>query len=472
MEHYDAKRFSDSIHGTIGFSELEVELINTRAFQRLRNVKHLGLAHYVFPGADFSRFSHSLGVCHLTGRIFEALKSNRVSVDDDNIKKFRLAGLLHDIGHYPFSHALEEPIANRYTESLTTTPENGDGDESILETKPYFKHEQLGKLIIEKDPEISEILGKHEVEPDSISKIFLREKVPKFDNLISADFDADRIDYLMRTAHHTGLPYGEIDLDYLLSQLVTDKNSKVCLNNKALRAADHFLLSRYFQYQQVVFNKTVRIFERLLKDLVTNLLTSVRFDWSASGIERMVQDKSWYEFDDAFVFRLIEKLSKEKESSIIRDKAIAVVARKPPVLVAIEESLRNRSKEGAKEYKRLKSQTESKIKDWSDDFEIPEDYWHIDSFTSKLSSMGSNVSLTTAKDLNDEDADRIEQVIHILESGKKVATPITQIPSSLIKALSDTALYSIRIYVLKPSGQDIAIEEIRKRVKSDLLMSD
>ena len=472
MEQYDVKRFSDPIHGTIGFSKLEVELIDSRAFQRLRNIKHLGLAHYVFPGADFSRFSHSLGVCHLTGRIFEALKSNRVSVDDDDIKMFRLAGLLHDIGHYPFSHAFEDPIADGYRESLTTTPENRDGEESEIETKRYFKHERLGKLILEKDPEISNILKKHEIEVQSISKIFLREDVPKFDNLISADFDADRIDYLMRAAHHTGLPYGDLDLDYLLSQLVVDNNFKVCLKDKALRAADHFLLSRYFQYQQVIFNKTVRVFEQLLKDIVANLLGSDHFDLSASGIETMVQDGSWYEFDDASVYRLIEKISKDPEDSVMRDKAIAIVARKPPVLVAIDEFLGQRSEDGLTHFKRTKGLAESRIEAWSSEFNIPKDYWHVDSFISKLSSMGSTVSLTTAKDLSDEDVDRIEQVIHIWESEKGKATPITQLKSSLMKALSNTALYSVRVYLVRPSGREIKIDEIRDRVRRDLFISD
>ena len=393
MEQYDAKRFSDPIHGTIGFSELEVELIDSRAFQRLRNIKHLGLAHYVFPGADFSRFSHSLGVCHLTGRIFKALKSNGASVDDGEIKMFRLAGLLHDIGHYPFSHAFEEPIADRYTESLTTTPEYGDGDESEIETKRYFKHEWLGKLILEKDPEISNILKKHEIEPQSISKIFLREDVPKFDNLISADFDADRIDYLMRAAHHTGLPYGDLDLDYLLSQLVVDNNFKVCLKDKALRAADHFLLSRYFQYQQVVFNKTVRVFEQLLKDIVADLLRNKRFDWSANGIETKVLDCSWYEFDDAFVYRIIEELSKETEDSVIRDKAIAIVARRPPVLVVGDESLENRNDEGVRKFKLLEGLANSKIEEWSTEFNIPKEYRYVKAFSVKAGVIVRRVAL-------------------------------------------------------------------------------
>ncbi|MCH7910428.1 MAG: HD domain-containing protein, partial [Candidatus Hydrogenedentes bacterium] len=110
MTDFNYKSIADPIHGAMGFSQCEVEVINSAVFQRLRNVKHLGFAHYVFPGADFSRFSHSLGVCHLTGRILDALCRNGEEIPDEENPYFRLAGLLHDIGHYPFSHACEVAI--------------------------------------------------------------------------------------------------------------------------------------------------------------------------------------------------------------------------------------------------------------------------------------------------------------------------------------------------------------------------
>ena len=102
---------NDPVHGTIELSDLEVEIINTKVFQRLRNIKQLGLANYVFPSADFTRFSHSIGVCHLTGKIFDTLKRNGADqITDLDIRDYRLAGLLHDIGHYPYSHTMEDAI--------------------------------------------------------------------------------------------------------------------------------------------------------------------------------------------------------------------------------------------------------------------------------------------------------------------------------------------------------------------------
>src|ERR1700733_14048220 len=101
------KRVSDVIHGPIGLSEVELDLIQSPAYQRLRGIKQLGLAHYVYPSADYSRFSHSLGVSHVSCQILTALRASGVTSTDEEIQLFRLAPLVHGVGLYPFSHATE-----------------------------------------------------------------------------------------------------------------------------------------------------------------------------------------------------------------------------------------------------------------------------------------------------------------------------------------------------------------------------
>jgi hypothetical protein len=234
MAEFNARRISDPVHDTIGLSEVEDAIIASRAFQRLRNVKQLGLASLVFPGADYSRLSHCVGVCHVTGRILSALAANNLDLklDSTRIQAYRLAGLLHDIGHYPFSHAMEEAIQNYRANALLKPGQ----------AIKIINHEVVGKQILDKDPEITEILHKFKIEPTSVSAIFNRSQPDTLTNLISSDLDADRIDYLLRTAYFSGLPYGGIDLEYLLTQLRLDKEGRLCLTRKAICAADHFLL--------------------------------------------------------------------------------------------------------------------------------------------------------------------------------------------------------------------------------------
>ena len=108
-EEFRHKIIIDPVHGDIGLSKLETELIDTPTFQRLRRIKQLGFAYTVYPNARHSRFEHSLGVMHIMGRILESLRSkDNDAISDEHVRKLRIAALLHDIGHYPYSHLMEK----------------------------------------------------------------------------------------------------------------------------------------------------------------------------------------------------------------------------------------------------------------------------------------------------------------------------------------------------------------------------
>src|SRR4051812_33491771 len=110
-------RIADAVHGTVELSEHEARVVSSRAYQRLRGVKHLGLAHLAFPGADYSRFAHGVGTLHVTGQILYNLRRNVTGcLDDDEERLYRMAALLHDIGHFPFSHTFERALINYYSE--------------------------------------------------------------------------------------------------------------------------------------------------------------------------------------------------------------------------------------------------------------------------------------------------------------------------------------------------------------------
>ena len=336
---YSFKRIADPVHGTSGLSELEIDLLSTRAIQRLRNVNQLGLADLVFPGSNYSRLSHCIGVCHVTGRILDSIKgSGQAKVDDSEHQRYRIAGLLHDVGHYPFSHTFEQAVSsyykNRKGERIISldAPVNGEDpptltDSDIGQPADSLNHEEVGRRLLNVDTEIQEILRKHQIDANAVHAIFARGSsgegpVPRFANMISSDLDADRIDYLLRTAQHTGLPYGSVDLDYLLSQMTLDDHKRICLSPNALRTVEHFLIGRYFDYQQVNFHKTVAGLEWILNDVVIELLRQGAIDCSLSGIDKMLQTGDWNEFDDLQVMHLIRGLEGHSDSLELKIRAI------------------------------------------------------------------------------------------------------------------------------------------------------
>ena len=207
---FNYKRITEPVHKVIGLSELETRIINgANVFSRLRNIKQLGLAHFVFPGADYSRFSHSVGVCHIAGRVLDALRKNGAEISDKEIQLYRLAGLLHDIGHYPFSHAMEHALHDQFSDSKFLIPID-DGHNSESTEKPPHNHEQLGEEILERDQTIRAIIENYGngIEVSEIYKIFTKTEESRFAKLVSSDLDADRIAFLQiaqqsrRDGHH------------------------------------------------------------------------------------------------------------------------------------------------------------------------------------------------------------------------------------------------------------------------------
>jgi len=150
---FSYKRIADPVHGTIGLSELEIGIINTSVFQRLRNVRQLGLVNHVFPAADYSRFAHSVGVCHIAGLILNNLRLQGARLTDGVIQEYRLAALLHDVGHYPFSHAMETVVGDYYRRAAivgdSSNTENGGGESGDQETiRTFYDHERVGREIL------------------------------------------------------------------------------------------------------------------------------------------------------------------------------------------------------------------------------------------------------------------------------------------------------------------------------------
>ena len=471
---FNEKRISDPVHGTIGLSKIECDIIDTPAFQRLRNVKQLGLAYYVFPGADYSRFAHSIGVCHVTGRILESLRGNGTDIDDREIQRYRLAGLCHDIGHYPFSHAAEEAIANHYDAMLLTQagiPPTELSQEAHSDAEPYFNHEALGKEILKNDPDVSRLLGNQGFGEDIVSSVFFRsDPSARFANLVSSDLDADRIDYLLRTARHTGLPYGSVDIDYLLSQILVDGEQHVCIDEKALRAADHFLLCRYFDFQQVSYHKTVAAMEWVLKDVVASLLSRGALDFSGMDVISRITRGVWSSVDDAYMLGKIRELTADTQVEAgIRVKANSIIYRNPPKLLVQMERIDPRSNSSRNSFLSNVQLVRSRIPYWASNFRVAADQWHVWHKNITMTKIGSMLPTSTIEGgASGTDKDRYEQAVRVASRDRRTSTPISELPHSLMSVLSNQEFYALRVYVLLTPETETLRDRIERQIRSDL----
>ena len=291
--NFSKKIICDNIHGPIGISELEQKIINTRTFQRLKKIKQLGLVSLVFPGAEHSRFSHSIGVMHIMSRMVDQLRKEKCDyvMRDKQKQELRLAALLHDIGHYPMSHMGEKTFEWIDQEPRSKIVLADEDDDNQLENlllragmnwkSDVVKHEKLGKLILtSKTSEIRKLLKKHRYDPYEISKIIASEspKNPFYSQLMNSTLDCDRLDYLLRDSRMAGVSYGLVDLEYVLQNLRWHKNEKrVCFHEKAIHALEHFITARFYHYN-IVYHKAVMGFELMAKALFYAMIKCPNFD--------------------------------------------------------------------------------------------------------------------------------------------------------------------------------------------------
>lgn len=250
----DYKIVHDSIHGSIKIEEPILSLLETPEVQRMSNVRQLGFNYLVFPGANHTRLEHSIGVSHVAGELGKYL-----GLDSRNIMLLKISGLLHDIGHPPFSHALEDYLHERigiYHEEIGAKIISGELE--IIEDYPG------------KRSRIKDILEEYSVKSDEIISIVgFRKKDLGFNEhnflgeIISGDLDADQLDYLLRDSHYTGVAYGVIDLQRIYNTIGMH-NSEIVFDVKGKEALEGVMVARALMYSSVYFHKTARIAELMI----------------------------------------------------------------------------------------------------------------------------------------------------------------------------------------------------------------
>ena len=243
----EVKVLRDPVHRYIHI-EYEViwNLLNSRWVQRMRRIRQLGGAFSVYPGADHTRFSHSVGVYEIVRRMITEIPDICEALSEREKITVMAAALLHDLGHAPFSHAFE----------------------AILQES----HETYTCRIIEEDPEIRGIL---EAAAEGLAKqtadvIRHQSANPLLSQLISGQLDADRMDYLLRDAYFTGTKYGEFDMERIFRTMRVE-NGRVVIKESGIYAVENYVMARYHSYWQIYYHPGARSYEALLRCLFRRL---------------------------------------------------------------------------------------------------------------------------------------------------------------------------------------------------------
>jgi HD superfamily phosphohydrolase len=322
----DLEVIRDPLWDNIRLDRPALQVLDTPTVQRLRYVRQVGHAFLVYPGATHTRFEHALGAYHLTKRALAALEERGELdlVPDNDCLAVRLAALLHDIGHYPFSHALEEAgFPSHEVLGVAKLARGGLGERLIEIGGPRF-HQVLGELITG------------------------RSRSP-LQGLISGSLDLDKIDYLSRDARMCGVPYGTVDVDRLLSSLTLVETGsariEVGVQEKGVSALESLLFAKYQMYRNVYWHHAVRaatcMFKRAVRDAVARGSVTVDYIAEATddGLMESLITRDRSVLAEAIRARRLYKRALDLPASDVPAAAQDWVADDPELLERVEDAL-------------------------------------------------------------------------------------------------------------------------------------
>jgi len=281
----------DPIYKYIAFTDVERQLMDSPPVQRLRRIKQLAGVHFTYASGEHSRFPHVLGVMHLAGKLGEKLREGGY-MEGDDWQKLRMAAMLHDVGHGPFSHVYED-VLNKYRK---------------------MTHEDVARWLILNTP-LKDMISDAGHSPAEIGELAVgrlaagRSKI--LNQVISGHFDVDIMDYLVRDSHHTGVEYGYVDVERLIGSIVV-VDDVLAMNVNAMAALESFYIARYMMFKAVYFHRTVRAAE---------IMASKAMDMAneALGLTSFKTPDEFLRLDDDYVVASIMSLKDDGKLRYARD---------------------------------------------------------------------------------------------------------------------------------------------------------
>jgi HD superfamily phosphohydrolase len=465
------KAIVDSIHGDIHLTRREVQVIDTASFQRLRHLKQLAMSQMAYPNATHTRFAHSLGALAIMARIIDiAKRTRRISLSSKQQEDLRLAALLHDIGHYPYSHLMERIDKVRLIEEQVERPEAAERtlDKSII---PYPEHDIVGTFIVAEQSDLKEALGGKR-RAAVIANLFGPKRPTKnhrslqLSKLVHSSLDMDRLDYLLRDSRATGVPYGQIDINYLLNNLQVSPSGMVGIGDKAIPAAEQFLLARFYMHRTVYYHKTTFGMEEACRQLLRRLRAQgkCRIPKDGRDIKKLVTSDALGRFTDAYIDDIIQEAVNDEDHAI-RALARSIRGRRPPRCLKEVNILRSgEERNGHHAGTTFKLNCRHKLYRLAEDFDIPlEQFILCETPQLRIEKRGP---LVAAEEAMKTDWKEEEELIKVFEAGESEPKSLVDIRYSLVSKCAGLFFQSFRLYVVyEGEDKDDVVAQLRDKVK-------
>ncbi len=505
------ERIFDSVYGYIDFSKEEFALTTTPLFQRLQRIKQLGPINQIFPSAQHSRFSHSIGVFHIIKKMIKHLNFPKEQIEDKYAQELKFAALLHDIGHIPLSHTGEIALEHVYNEQ--PFPKGKDVEliskKARLSWQELFNdkfkgsdsklHENLSAELVLYHKEIAKVLDplqdKGKLNKENVAKLIVgKHENPILNSLLHSELDADRLDYLLRDSYFTGVGYGSVDLDYLISKLrifeeeLPNTYPTVCVDDRGIHTLEHYLLARFFFHTQVVMNEKSTFLDSLFLDVMKYMIKNDSAKWNLPNLNNIVDEihlsekegnksHELYNLTDDIVFTKMRDLHEELDRKerkpeedyindcikTIMDSQVPDVLATARQLISLERKEKNHQREG---YKSKKREIKSKADELKEKLVTKLGFFK-DRLIVSVNKRGilKYTEIKDSKERKDIEANR-EAVQIYINNQKNNDEPIKYAAlsnASLLRNLIDKELLVLNVFFIDPEGRyKKEVEEVKK----------